>query len=63
MKYKRPPLRIQPTTLCDYPSQDYGEGQQGNAGFAGATPSYIIWNLLKRYSKEKDFVIYPCAGS
>jgi DNA modification methylase len=63
MKYKRPPLRIQPTTLWDYPSQDYGEGQQGNAGFAGATPSYIIWNLLQRYTKEKDLVIDPCAGS
>ena len=26
---KKPPLRIQVTTLWDYPSQDYGEGQQG----------------------------------
>ncbi|HEY1628869.1 MAG TPA: class I SAM-dependent methyltransferase, partial [Tepidisphaeraceae bacterium] len=63
MKFKRPPLRIQPTTLWDYPSQDYGEAQQGVAGFKGATPSYIIWNLLQRYTKEKDLVIDPCAGS
>src|SRR5450432_3860805 len=63
MKFKRPPLRIQPTTLWDYPSQDYGEAQQGLAGFKGATPSYIIWNLLQRYTKEKDLVIDPCAGS
>jgi adenine-specific DNA-methyltransferase len=63
MKFKRPPLRIQPTTLWDYPSQDYGEGQQGVAGYAGATPSYIIWNLLQRYTKPKDLVIDPCAGS
>ena len=63
MKFKRPPLRIQPTTLWDYPSQDYGEGHQGRPGYKGATPSYIIWNLLLRYTKPKDLVIDPCAGS
>ena len=63
MKYKRPPLRPQVTTLWDYPSQDYGDGQQGIAGYKGATPSYIIWNLLQRYTKEKDLVIDPCCGS
>lgn len=63
MKFKKPPLRIQPTTLWDYPSQDYGEGEQGTPGYKGATPSYIIWNLLQRYTKEKDLVIDPCAGS
>lgn len=63
MKFKRPPLTIQPTTLWEYPSQDYGEGRQGIAGYKGATPSYIIWNLLKRYTQEKDLVIDPFCGS
>jgi adenine-specific DNA-methyltransferase len=63
MKFKRPPLRIQPTTLWDYPSQDYGETQQGKPGYKGATPSYIIWNLLQRYTKPNDLVVDPCAGS
>lgn len=63
MKFKRPPLRIQPSTLWDYPSQDYGDGQQGRPGYKGATPSYIIWNLLQRYTKPNDLVIDPCAGS
>lgn len=63
MKFRRPPLRIQVTTLWDYPSQDYGEGQQGRAGYKGATPSYVIWNLLKRYTKEKELVVDPFAGS
>src|SRR2546430_7028825 len=63
MKFKRPPLRIQPTTLLDYPSQDYGDAQQRNRGYKGATPSYIIWNLLQRYTKPKDLVVDPCAGS
>jgi hypothetical protein len=44
---KKPPLRIQPTTLWDYPSQDYGDAHQGRPGYKGATPSYIIWNLLQ----------------
>ena len=63
LKLKRPPLRIQPTTLWDYPSQDYGEGQQGRPGYKGATPSYIIWNLLQRYTKEKELVVDSFAGS
>src|SRR3954465_1905376 len=63
MKFKRPPLRPQVTTLWDYPSQDYGDAQQGKAGYKGATPSYIIWNLLQRYTKEKDLVVDCFAGS
>ncbi len=62
-KFKRPPLTVQVTTLWDYPSQDYGEGQQGRPGYKGATPSYIIWNLLQRYTKEKDLVVDPFCGS
>src|SRR5438045_6991937 len=63
MKFKRPPLRPQVTTLWDYPSQDYGDGRQGIPGYKGATPSYIIWNLLRRYTKEKDLVVDCFAGS
>lgn len=63
MKFKRPPLRPQVTTLWDYPSQDYGDTQQGVPGYKGATPSYIIWNLLHRYTKERDLVIDPFCGS
>src|SRR5262245_6574177 len=61
--HKKPPLRIQPTTLWDYPSQDYGDSHQGQPGYKGATPSYIIWNLLQRYTKEKDLVVDPFCGS
>jgi adenine-specific DNA-methyltransferase len=63
VRFKRPPLRLQPTTLWEYPSQDYGETQQGKPGYKGATPSYIIWNLLQRYTKPKDLVVDPFAGS
>src|SRR6187455_1173707 len=61
--HKKPPLRLQVTTLWDYPSQDYGDAHQGLPGYKGATPSYIIWNLLQRYTKEKDLVVDCFAGS
>jgi DNA modification methylase len=61
--FKKPPLRLQPTTLWDYPSQHYGDTVQGDPNYKGATPSYIIWNLLHRYTKPRDLVIDPCAGS
>jgi DNA modification methylase len=62
-KFKKPPLRPQVTTLWDYPSQHYGEGTQGDPNYRGATPSYVIWNLLQRYTKEKDLVVDCFAGS
>ena len=60
---RRPPLRPQVTTLWDYPSQDYGRGEQGVRGYAGATPSYVIWNLIEKYTKKKDLVVDPFCGS
>lgn len=60
---KKPPLRIQVTTLWYYPSQDYGDEHQGRPGYKGATPSYIIWNLIQRYTGEKDLVVDPFCGS
>jgi adenine-specific DNA-methyltransferase len=63
MKFSKPPLRLMPTTLWDYPSQHYGDEVQGDPNYRGATPSYIIWNLLNRYTKEKELVVDPCAGS
>ena len=55
--------RRQLTTLWDFPSQDYGGRQQGAKGYIGATPSYVIWNLIERYTEPKDMVIDPFAGS
>lgn len=59
----KPPLRIEPTTLWDYPSQHYGTSIQGSAAYRGATPSYAIWNLLQRYTREGDTVVDPFCGS
>ncbi len=59
----KPPLRIQPTTLWEYPSQHYGTAIQGDARYVGATPSYIPWNLIERYTKKGDLVVDPFCGS
>jgi adenine-specific DNA-methyltransferase len=61
--FKKPALRLQPTTLWEYPSQHYGDSVQGDPKYKGATPSYILWNLLQRYTKEKDLVVDCFAGS
>ncbi|MFM7051229.1 MAG: TRM11 family SAM-dependent methyltransferase [Planctomycetota bacterium] len=94
---ERPPLRIFPTTLWEYPSQHYdspamreaqkaerlhrGEaprpleiqgdavvgagGMQGDKDYVGATPSWVIWQLLSRYTRENDVVVDPmcCSGT
>lgn len=59
----RPLPELQTTTLWDFPSQNYGAGKQGDPDYAGATPSYVIWNLLRRYTAPKDLVVDPMCGS
>ena len=59
----RPDPAFQVTTLWDFPSRNYGSGRQGGDAYAGATPSYVIWNLLQRYTKPGDLVVDPMAGS
>jgi DNA modification methylase len=62
-KLRKPPLVPQVTTLWDYPSQHYGDEEQGSKDYKGATPSYVIWNVVKRYSNEHDTVVDPFCGS
>lgn len=61
--YKKPKLELQTTTLWEYPSQHYGAGMQGDKGYKGATPSYVIWNLLQRYTRPGDVIVDPMCGS
>ena len=60
---KKPPLAIQATTLWEYPSQHYGDREQGDKRYVGATPSYVIWNLVQRYTKPGDLIVDPMCGS
>lgn len=61
--YRKPGLTVFPTTLWEYPSQHYGERVQGDKRYAGATPSWVVWQLLQRYTREKDLVVDPMCGS
>ena len=63
---KRPPMKVETTTLWEYPSQHYdakGSTEQGSKDFPGATPSWVIWQLLTRYTREGDTVLDPMCGS
>ena len=60
---KKPKLEKQLTTLWDFPSQHYGNHQQGSASYKGATPSYVIWNVIQRYTEPGDRVVDPFCGS
>ncbi|MGP1347026.1 MAG: DNA methyltransferase [Phycisphaerales bacterium] len=62
----RPELVPFTTTLWDYPSRSYGSGAgggQGNQRYAGATPGWVIWQLLHRYSAPGESVLDPMCGS
>lgn len=59
---RKPTLRLQTTTLWHYPSQQYGDTPMGTPAYPGSTPSYLIWNLLTRYTREGDLVVDPFCG-
>jgi len=56
-------LSTETTTLWDYPKQNYGIKSHGNNKYPGVTPAFVIWNLIQRYTSEKDLVIDPMCGS
>lgn len=54
--------RLQTTSLWYAPSAQYGEEPMGTPGYTGATPAWVIWNLVKRYTREGDLVVDPFCG-
>ena len=59
----KPPLHLLTTTLWEYPSQDYGRTPHGDKDYVGATPAWVIWQLLQRYTREGDVIVDPMCGS
>jgi len=55
--------RLESTTLWDYPRQTYGKTQKGNNKYAGVTPAFVIYNMVRRYTEPGDLVLDPMAGS
>jgi DNA modification methylase len=60
---RKPPLQLLTTTLWEYPSQDYGRQPHGDKDYVGATPAWVIWQLLQRYTREGDTILDPMCGS
>ncbi len=40
-----------------------GPRMQGDKHYTGATPSWVIWQCLQRYTREGDVVVDPMCGS
>lgn len=59
----KPPLEREVTTLWSYPSQHYGKKQQGSARYKGATPSWVIWQILQMKTAKGDLILDPFCGS
>jgi DNA modification methylase len=55
--------RMESTTLWDYPKQSYGKTPKGSNKYAGVTPAFVIYNMLRRYTEPGDLVLDPMAGS
>jgi DNA modification methylase len=55
--------RLESTTLWDYPRQSYGRTQKGSNKYAGVSPAFIIYNMVRRYTEPGDLVLDPMAGS
>lgn len=54
---------IESTTFWDFPRQSYGLTPKGNNKYPGVTPALIIYNMIWRYTKPRDLVVDPMAGS
>jgi len=57
------PNLVQATTLWDYPHQSYGKYTKGSNRYPGVTPAFVIYNLVTRYTKPRELVLDPMAGS
>ncbi len=58
-------MRLQTTTLWYAPGQQHGadpDKHYGDPRYEGRTPSYVIWNLLERYTRSGDTVVDPFCG-
>lgn len=63
IKQKLEKPTLESTTLWDYPTQSYGEIKKGDNKYAGVTPAYVIYNMVKRYTERGDLVVDPMCGS
>ena len=60
--HQHQPAKMQTSTLWYHPSAQYGDEVMGVRGYEGATPPWVIWNLLERYTRPDDLVVDPFCG-
>ncbi len=64
--FRKPTMVPATTSLWTYPSQSYagaGGQVQGDPSYIGATPSWVIWQVLDRFTQPGDKVVDPMCGS
>ncbi len=77
--FRKPILRLFTTSLWEFPSQHYldyeelpggrivrtssTQGVQGDPKYEGATPSWVVWQLLQRCTSPGETVLDPMCGS
>lgn len=54
---------LEASTCWDFPDQSWGEIPCGDPSFHGVTPARCVVNLVRRYSRPRDIILDPMAGS
>lgn len=52
----------QSTTLWHHPSQQHGPEVAGDPTYEGRTPTFVVWNLVERFTEPGDLLVDPFAG-
>jgi adenine-specific DNA-methyltransferase len=62
MNSDRQEASLQTTTLWYHPTQQHTDKVMGDARYGGRTPTYVISNLIERYTRVGDLVVDPFCG-
>lgn len=55
-------FEVESTTLWFHPTQQHTRRQMGDPTYEGRTPSYVIANLVARYTRTDELVVDPFCG-
>jgi DNA modification methylase len=58
-----PATAVGPSSPQAVPGAPLRPRMQGDKNYVGATPSWVIWQCLQRYTREGDTVVDPMCGS
>ena len=58
-----PATAVGPSSPARVPEAPAAPRMQGDKNYVGATPSWVIWQCLQRYTREGDTILDPMCGS